>query len=101
MTYTKACTRRLIHLPKHHYHLVEHTGFFHIMVQLMSFTAALSNATKHTHAIVMSNHVMNHFCKQNCFAYTGSAEQPGFSATFQWYKYIDGFNTCYENFSLH
>src|SRR5665213_1374772 len=90
MTYTKACTRSLVHLAKNHYHVFQQVSFFHCVVKLISFTATFADSTKHAYAFVLCNRIVYHLCKQNRFSYSGPSKQTRFATTFQWYQYIYG-----------
>src|SRR5271170_6101499 len=84
MTNTKPCTGWFIHLSEQHYHVFKQTGFFHIVVQLIAFTATFPYPAKHTYPFVVPHHIVYHLCKQNCFANTCTAKQSSLSATLKW-----------------
>src|ERR1700691_4952731 len=74
MANTEAAAWRLVHFAEPHYHFRQQTGIFHFTVQLFALTAALTDPTEDTHAVVMPDHVVNHLGQQYSLADPSAAE---------------------------
>jgi hypothetical protein len=92
----KPGARGFIHLPVDHHHIVEDTRIPHGAIELFSFAASLANATENTHALLVPDHIVDRFGKQNCLAYPGPTEQACFATAFQGHKDVDCLNACLE-----
>ena len=93
----KAAAGRLIHLTENHHHVIEHAGFLDLPIKLLAFSTALANAAENTDALLMPDHVVNHFSKQHGLADAGTAEQSGLAASLERRKHIDHFDSSLKN----
>ena len=60
---SKPTARRLVHLAVDHHHVFKHASVFHPAIEFLALAASLANSAKDAHAVLMADHVVNHFCK--------------------------------------
>ena len=88
---TKTTAGQLVHLAEYHHHVRQYPGLLHFTVKLLAFTTALADTTENAHALVVPDHVVNHFGEQHCLTDTCATEQPCLAATLQGRQHIDDF----------
>src|ERR1035438_4250758 len=79
----------LVHLPIDHHHIGQNAGFLHIAVKLFALTATFADPTKNTNALLVPDHVVDHFGEQHSLAHTSATEEPRLAAALQGHQYID------------
>src|ERR1035441_4024509 len=92
--------RRLIHLAEDHHHVRQHAGFLHRVVKLFAFTTPFANATENAYALVMTDHVVDHFRQQHRLADARPAEKSRLAAALQRYKDINDLDARLKDFRL-
>src|SRR5665647_2705012 len=92
--------RWLVHLPEDHHHVRQHAGFLHRVVKLLAFTTPFANAAENAHALVMTDHVVDHFGQQHRLADTRSAEKSRLAAALQRHEHIYDLDAGLEDFRL-
>ena len=100
MPHAKPRARRLVHLAEDHHHVRQHGGFLHRIVKLFAFTTPFANAAKNTYALVMTDHVVDHFGQQHRLPDTRPAEKARLAAALQRYKNIYDLDACLKDFRL-
>src|SRR5580700_9060344 len=58
---------------------LDDTGLTHLQPQVIAFTRALADSSKHRESAVLLSHVVDEFLNENGFAYAGAAKQADFS----------------------
>jgi hypothetical protein len=89
--------RWLVHLPVHHHHIRQHARVLHATMQFLAFTAAFTDPAKNADALLVLDHVVNHFGEQNRLADPGPAEQARFAATLDRHQHIDDLDPCLKD----
>ena len=92
--------RGLVHLAEHHDHVREHSGFLHVMVELFPFAAALADAAKHAHALLMPDHIVDHLGEQHRLAHARAPEQSRLAAALQRHQHVNNLDARFEDFGL-
>ena len=88
---------RLVHLSENHGGLVQNAGLRHFTVQVVSFTRTLADSGKYGNSVSLCRDIVNQLLNQNGFSYTGSAEQPDFSASCVRSDQIDDLDSGLKN----
>ena len=57
----KTAARRLVHLTENHHHVRQHARSLHLAVKFLAFTTTFPDAAKNADALLMADHVMDHF----------------------------------------
>ena len=70
----KTAARRLVHLAKDHHHVRQHAGGFHLAVKFFAFATAFADAAKNADALLVPDHVVDHFGEQNRLAHARTTE---------------------------
>ncbi len=100
MAHAEPAARRLVHLAEDHHHVRQHAGFLHVAVKLLAFATAFADAAKNAHALVMPDHVVNHFGEQHRLAHARAAEQARLAAALQRHQHIDDLDARLKDFGL-
>ena len=83
MAHPEPAAGRLVHLAEDHHHIRQHAGLLHVAIKLFAFATPFANAAKNADAVVMADHVVDHFGKKHRFAHARPAEKSRFAATLQ------------------
>ena len=97
MTHAKAAAGQFIHLTENHHHVFQHARRFHFPVKFFSFAASLADPTENADALVVPDHVVNHFGQQYRFTHARTAEQARFTAALQWHQNVDNLDARCKN----
>src|SRR5450759_5271170 len=89
MAHAEPAARRLVHLAEDHHHVRQHAGFLHVTVKLLAFATPFANTAKNTYALLVSDHVMDHFGKQHRLAHASPAEKSRLAAALQRDEHIN------------
>lgn len=95
--HAKTAARRFVHLPEDHHHVWQYARRFHVTVKFFAFAASLTYPAKYTHALLVLDHVVNHFGEQYRLAHARPAEQSRLAATFERHEHIDDFDPCLKD----
>ena len=60
-----------------------HAGFLHRVVKLLAFTTPFANAAQNAYALVMTDHVVDHFGQQHRLANASPAEKSRLATALQ------------------
>ena len=63
IAHAEPAPRRLVHLPEHHHHVRQDTRPLHVTVKLLPFAAPFANPAKNAYALMVPDHVVNHFAE--------------------------------------
>ena len=74
MSHAESASRRLVHLSEHHHHVGQYAGSLHLAVEFLAFTAAFPDPAEDADALLVPDHVMDHFREQDGFAHSCAAE---------------------------
>ena len=96
----KRAARRLVHLAEHHHHVRQHAGFLHVAVKLLAFATAFADAAENAYALVVPDHVVDHFGEQHRLAHARPAEQARLAAALQRHEHIDDLDARFEDLGL-
>ena len=100
MSDAEPAARRLVHLAEDHHHVRQHAGFLHLAVKLLAFATAFADAAEDADALVMPDHVVDHFGQQHRLADARSAEQSRLAAALQRHQHIDDLDARLEDLGL-
>ncbi len=100
MAHAKPATRRLVHLPEHHHHVRQHACRLHVPVKFLSFTTSFAYSAKNAYALLVPDHVVNHFGEQYCLTHSRPAEQARFAAALERHQHIDDLDPRLEDLGL-
>jgi hypothetical protein len=87
--HAEPAARRLVHLAEDHHHVRQHAGCLHLAVELLAFATPLADAAEKADALVMPDHVVDHFGEQHRLAHARPAEQPRLAAALQRHEHIN------------
>src|ERR1017187_9896237 len=90
-------TRRFVHLPEHHHHVRQHARRLHVTVKLLAFPAPFAYPAKNAHALLVLDHVVNHFGEQYRLAHARPAEQTRFAAALERHQNVDDLDPRLED----
>src|ERR1035437_5733395 len=97
VAHAEPAARRFVHLPEHHHHVWQHARRLHRTVEFLALTASFAYPAKNAHALLVLDHVVNHFGEQYRFAHAGPAEQTRFAAALERHQYIDNLDSRLED----
>ena len=97
VAHAEPAARRLVHLPEHHHHVRQHAGFLHVAVKLLAFATTFADAAKNADALLVPDHVVDHFGEQHRLAHARSAEQSRLAAALQRHEHIDDLDPRLED----
>ena len=100
LAHAEPAARRLVHLAEHHHHVRQHAGFLHVAVKLLPFAAAFADAAKNAHALLMPDHVVDHFGEQHRLAHARPAEQSRLAAALQRHEHVDDLDARFKDLGL-
>ena len=100
MAHAEPAARRLVHLAEDHHHVRQHAGFLHRIVKLLAFATAFADAAKNADALVMTDHVVDHFGQQHRLADARPAEKSRLAAALQRHEDIDDLDARLKDFRL-
>src|SRR5271170_3050451 len=100
MPYPEPTAGWLVHLAEDHHHLREHAGCLHVAVELLAFATALADSTEDADALVVPDHVVDHFGKEHRLADSRAAEEPGLATSFERYEHVDDLDPRFEDLRL-
>src|ERR1035438_2499965 len=96
----KPAARRFVHLAVDHHHVVQNPSVFHTAIKFFAFTATLPDSTKNAHALLMADHVVNHFGEEYGFPDTRATEQSSLASALQRHEHVDCLDTRLEDLGL-
>ena len=100
VAHAEPAARRLVHLAEDHHHVRQHAGFLHVAVKLLAFATAFADAAKNADALVVPDHVVDHFGEQHGLAHARPAEQARLAAALQRHQHIDDLDARLEDFGF-
>jgi hypothetical protein len=100
VAHAEPAARRLVHLAEDHHHVRQHAGFLHLAVKLLAFATAFADAAKNADALVVPDHVVDHFGEQHRLAHARPAEQSRLAAALQRHQHIDDLDARLEDSDL-
>ena len=100
VAHAEPAARRLVHLAEDHHHVRQHAGFLHVAVKLLAFAAAFADAAEDAHALLMPDHVVDHFGEQHRLAHARAAEKSRLAAALQRHEHVDDLDARFEDFRL-
>ena len=100
MAHAEPAARRLVHLAEDHHHVRQHAGFLHVAVELLAFATAFADAAEDADALLVPDHVVDHFGEQHRLAHARPAEQSRLAAALQRHEHIDDLDARFEDFGL-
>ncbi len=100
VAHAEPAARRLVHLAENHHHVRQHTGGFHLAVKFLAFATTFADAAKNTDALLMPDHVVDHFREQNRLAHACAAKKSRLAAAFQRHQHVNDLDARLENFRL-
>src|SRR5690606_37814285 len=89
--------RGLVHLAVEHGHLVEYAGFFHLVVEVVTFPGAFTDTGEHRQAGVGLGDVVDQFHQGHGLAHAGAAEQTDLAALGNRHDQVDDLDTGFED----
>ena len=95
--HAKTVTRRFVHLAKDHRHLVQHTGFFHLVIEIIPFTGALTHTGKNRQARMLFGDVVDQLHDRHRFAHASTAKQSDLAAFGDRHDQIDDLDAGFKN----
>ena len=98
--HSEAAARRLVHLAEDHHHVRQHAGLLHGLVELLALPTPLADATEDADALVVPDHVVDHFGEQHGLADPGAAEEPRLSTALEWHEHVDDLDSRLEDLGL-
>jgi hypothetical protein len=100
MAHAEPAARRLVHLAENHHHVRQHAGGFHLAVKFLAFAAAFADAAKNADALLMTDHVVNHFREQHRLAHARAAEKSRLAAALQRHEHVNDLDARLKNLRL-
>jgi hypothetical protein len=100
VTHAEAAARRFVHLAEHHHHVWQDPGCLHFAIELLAFATAFTNAAEDADALVVRDHVVDHFGEQHGLPDAGSPEKARLAAALQWHQHVDQLDARLEDFRL-
>ena len=97
VAHAETAARRLVHLAEDHHHVRQHAGFLHLAVKLLAFATTFADAAKNAYALLVPDHVVDHFGEQHRLAHARPAEQARFAAALQRHEHIDDLDPRLED----
>ena len=97
VAHAETAARRLVHLPEHHHHVRQYAGLLHVAVKFLPFTTAFADPAKNAYALLVPDHVVNHFGEQHRLAHARPAEQARFAAALERHQHIDDLDPRLED----
>ena len=98
MAHAEPAARRLVHLAEDHHHVRQHAGFLHLAVKLLAFATTFADAAKNAYALLVPDHVVDHFGEQHRLAHARPAEQARLAAALQRHEHIDDLDARFKDF---
>jgi len=95
--YAEPAAWRLVHLSEHHHHVRQYTCLLHVTVKFLAFTTPFTYPAKNAYALLVPDHVVDHFGKQYSLANSRPAKQAGFAAALERHQHIDDLDACFED----
>ena len=92
--------RRLVHLSEDHHHVRQHAGCLHVAVDFLALATTLADAAEDADAVVMPDHVVDHFGEQHRLAHARPTEEPRLAAALQRHEHIDDLDARLEDLRL-
>src|SRR5690606_32692639 len=86
-----------VHLAEHEAGLVEHAGFFHFVVQVVTFTSTLTNTGKHRVSTVEFCNVINKLGNKDGLTNTSTSEETSFTTLYNRGDEVNRLNTSFKN----
>jgi hypothetical protein len=100
VAHAEPAARRLVHLAEDHHHVRQHAGLLHVAVKLLAFATAFADAAKNADALLVPDHVVDHFGEQHRLAHARPAEKSRLAAALQRHEHIDDLDPRLEDFGL-
>ena len=100
VTHAETAARRLVHLPEHHHHVRQYAGLLHVTVKLLALATTFADAAENAYALLVLDHVVDHFGEQHRLAHAGPAEQTRFAAALQRHQHIDDLDARLKDLGL-
>ena len=97
VAHAEPAARRLIHLAEHHHHVRQHAGRLHVAVKLFPFATTFADAAKNADALLLPDHVVDHFGEQYRLAHARPSEQARFAAAFERHQHVDDLDPRLED----
>ena len=72
-------------------------GCLHVAVKFLAFTTPFADAAKNAYALVVPDHVVDHFGEQHRLAHARPAEQTRFAAALERHQHIDDLDPRLED----
>ena len=100
VAHAEPAARRLVHLAEDHHHVRQHAGFLHVAVELLAFATAFADAAEDADALLVPDHVVDHFGEQHRLAHARSAEEPRLAAALERHEHVDDLDARLEDLGL-
>ena len=78
----------------------KHAGFLHVAVELLAFATAFADAAEDADALLVPDHVVDHFGEQHRLAHARPAEESRLAAALQRHEHVDDLDARLEDFGL-
>ena len=85
------------HLPVDQGGLGQYAGVFHLQVQVVAFTGALTHAGEHRNAAVVHGDVVDHFHHDDGLAHAGAAEHAHLAAPGEGHQQVDNLDAGFQH----
>ena len=95
--YPHAGPGRLVHLAEHQDGLVEHPGFLHLQIEVVTLTRTLAHPAERRQAAVLLSEIVNQLLDDHGLAHPGPAEQAHLAALGVRGQQIDDFDPGLEH----